>query len=126
MIHLLWAIHNHQPVGNFDFVFARAHDRAYRPFLDVLKAHPRIRISLHYSGILLDWLERNRPEYLRDLRALSEAGQVEILGGGYYEPILPMLGDRDREGQIAKLSRRVESLFGAPPRGMWLAGGGWG
>ncbi len=125
MIHLLFAIHNHQPVGNFDFIFARAHDRAYRPFLDVLKAHPRIRLSLHFSGILLDWLEKHRPDYLRDVRDLCDAGQVEVLGGGYYEPILPMLSDRDMEGQIAKLNRRVEKLFGAVPRGMWLAERVW-
>ena len=125
MIRLLWAIHNHQPVGNFDFIFERAHDRAYRPFLDVLKAHPRIRLSLHFSGILLDWLEAHRPEYLRDVRALCESGQIEILGGAYYEPILPMLRDTDKEGQITKLSRRVKKLFGTTPRGMWLAERVW-
>ena len=125
MIRLSWVIHNHQPVGNFDFIFARAHDRAYRPFLDVLKKHPGVRLSLHFSGILLDWLEQNRPGYLRELRGLCEADQVEILGGAYYEPILPMLRDVDKEGQIAKLSRRVEKLFGTRPRGMWLAERVW-
>lgn len=119
MIRLLWTLHNHQPVGNFDSIFARAYDRAYRPFLDVLKEHPGIRVSLHFSGILLDWLEQHRPEYLHDVRALCEAGRVEILAGAYYEPILPMLRDADREGQIAKLVRRVEELFGTTPRGMW-------
>lgn len=125
MIHLLWAVHNHQPVGNFDFVFERAYQRAYRPFLDVLKAHPGVRLSLHYSGILLDWLERHHPEYLRDVRALREAGQVEVLGGGYYEPILPMLPESDRFGQVTALSDRIEALFGERPRGMWLAERVW-
>jgi alpha-amylase len=125
MIRLLWVIHNHQPVGNFDFIFERAYERAYRPFLNVLKLHPRIRLSLHFSGILLDWLEKNHPEHLRDLRGLCESGQIEILGGAYYEPILSMLSDGDKEGQILKLSRRVESLFGTAPRGIWLAERVW-
>ena len=125
MIRLLWAIHNHQPVGNFDFIFERAHDRAYRPFLDVLKAHPKVSISLHFSGILIDWLEKHRPDYIRDVRSLCESGQLEILGGAYYEPILPMLSDRDKEGQISKLSRKIEKLFGNAPRGMWLAERVW-
>ena len=125
MIRLLWAIHNHQPVGNFDFVFARAYERAYLPFLEVLKKHPKIGVSFHFSGILLDWLEANRPEYLSQLKKMVSQGQVELLGGGYYEPILTMLPDEDKEGQIRKLSRRIESLFGTTPRGMWLAERVW-
>lgn len=125
MLHLLFAVHNHQPVGNFDFIFERAFERAYKPFLEVLERHPGVRLSLHFSGILLDWLEKNRPEYLRAVRALREAGRVEILGGGYYEPILPMLTESDRRGQVEALSARVEALFGERPRGMWLAERVW-
>ncbi len=125
MIHLLWAVHNHQPVGNFDFIFERAYARAYKPFIDVLKAHPRIRLSIHYSGILIDWLEKHHPEYLAEVRRLSDAGQVEVLGGAYYEPILPMLTEEDRRGQISALSRRVHEVFGSVPRGMWLAERVW-
>jgi hypothetical protein len=125
MIHLLWAVHNHQPVGNFDFIFERAFDRAYRPFLEVLKNHPRIRVSIHFTGILLDWLEIHRPEYLADVRRLCEAGQLEILGGGYYEPILPILTESDRRGQVTALSDRLEQVFGRRPRGMWLAERVW-
>jgi alpha-amylase len=125
VIHLLFAVHNHQPVGNFDFIFERAYNRAYKPFLEVLERHSGIRPSIHFSGILLDWLEKNRPEYLRAVRALREAGRVEILGGGYYEPILPMLTESDRRGQIEALSARIEALFGERPRGMWLAERVW-
>jgi 4-alpha-glucanotransferase len=125
MIHLLWAVHNHQPVGNFDFIFERAYQRAYKPFLEVLKAHPHVRLSIHYTGILLDWLDTNHPEYLADVRTLVAAGRLEVLGGGYYEPILPMLREDDRRGQVAALSRRVEELFGEKPRGMWLAERVW-
>jgi alpha-amylase len=125
MIHLLWAVHNHQPVGNFDFVFERAFDRAYRPFLEVIQRHPGVRVSIHFTGILLDWLEANHPEYLKRVRALVKQGRVEVLGGGYYEPILPMLTEADRVGQVTKLSARVEELFGRRPRGMWLAERVW-
>ena len=125
MLHLLFALHNHQPVGNFDFIFERAYQRAYLPFLDVLERHPGIRVSLHYSGILLDWFVDHHPEYIARVRALREAGRVEVLGGGYYEPILPMLTEEDRRGQIAALSRRVEAVFGERPRGMWLAERVW-
>jgi alpha-amylase len=125
MINLLWAIHNHQPVGNFDFIFERAFAQAYKPFLDVLGSHPKIRLSMHFSGILLDWLERNRPEYIAGLRNLVDRGQVEILGGGFYEPILPVISDAHKAGQLRKLSGAVKRLFGTAPRGLWLAERVW-
>ncbi|MBI3536284.1 MAG: hypothetical protein HY070_01780, partial [Chloroflexi bacterium] len=53
-IHLALAIHNHQPVGNFDFVFAEAYEKAYAPMLALLERHPRVKLVLHYSGPLRD------------------------------------------------------------------------
>lgn len=125
MISLHWAIHNHQPVGNFDFIFERAFAQAYQPFAEVLAAHPKIRMSMHFSGILLDWLEAKRPQYLASLRSLVEKGQLEILGGGFYEPILPVISDAHKVGQLRKLSKTVERLFGKAPRGIWLAERVW-
>lgn len=125
MISLHWAIHNHQPVGNFDFIFERACAQAYQPFAEVLAAHPKIRMSMHFSGILLDWLEAKRPAYLASLRTLVERGQLEILGGGFYEPILPVISDAHKIGQLRKLSKTVERLFGKAPRGIWLAERVW-
>jgi alpha-amylase len=125
MIRLLWAIHDHQPVGNFEFIFERAFERAYSPFIEVLERHPRIRISLHFSGILLDWLEANKPDYISKLKGLVHSGQIEILGGAHYEPILAMLTDADREGQVRKLSDSIKRVFGEAPRGMWLAERVW-
>ena len=55
-ISLALAIHNHQPVGNFGWVFAEVYDRAYRPMLEALERHPGVRLSLHYTGPLLEWL----------------------------------------------------------------------
>lgn len=125
MIRLLWAVHSHQPVGNFDFIFERAFDQSYRPFLQVLAEHPRIRLSMHFSGILLDWLEAKRPDYIAGLRALVERGQVEILGGGFYEPILPVISDAHKIAQLRKLQGAVTRLFGVTPRGLWLAERVW-
>jgi alpha-amylase/alpha-mannosidase (GH57 family) len=124
-ITLLLAIHNHQPVGNFDFVFQHAYDHAYKPFVDVLEKHPQIRISLHYSGILLDWLKRDHPEFLVRIRSLVRSGQVELLTGAFYEAILSVLPEEDRQGQVRKLTAVIESDFHTTPSGMWLAERVW-
>ena len=114
-------LHNHQPVGNFDWVFSDAARDAYIPFLDVLARHPGIKVGLHNTGPLLEWYEANRPEYLDRLTDSVKNGRVEIIGGAFYEPILSILPDRDKIGQIQMMNRWIESRFGQPPTGCWVA-----
>ncbi|MGQ9684023.1 MAG: alpha-amylase/4-alpha-glucanotransferase domain-containing protein [Anaerolineae bacterium] len=124
-IYLALALHNHQPVGNFDHVFAQAFHDAYEPLIAALERHPGMRLALHYSGPLRDWLLRNRPEFLPRVRALVARGQIEPLTGGYYEPILTSIPDADKLGQIAKLTAAVVEDFGTAPTGLWLAERVW-
>lgn len=124
-ITLLLGIHNHQPVGNFEHVFREAHNRCYRPFFDLLGEYPTLRVSLHYTGPLLDWLDRHEPAFLDGLRSRVEAGQVELLTGGYYEPILAAIPARDGAGQIAMMTRHLKRRLGAEARGLWLAERVW-
>ena len=124
-IALALALHNHQPVGNFGWVFADVFELAYEPMLDALDRHPGVRLGLHYTGPLLDWLRAERPDFLVRLRALVDRGQVELLGGGYYEPVLASLPERDRVGQLQKMAVEVERITGSRPRGAWLAERVW-
>jgi alpha-amylase len=124
-ITLVLIVHDHQPVGNFDHVIRDAHRDAYAPFLEFLESHPQLRIALHTSGPLLEWLEQHEPRYLDRLRRLVSRGQVEPWGGAFYEPILPVIPERDRRGQIAMMTRWIERRFGVRPRGLWLAERVW-
>ena len=119
-VRLILSFHNHQPVGNFDGVFEQAYRDAYLPFLDVLQDYPQIRFALHTSGSLLEWLQARRPEYIQRLQTLVAAGQVEIIGGAFYEPILANIPRRDRIAQIQSYSSHLRTLFGQAVRGMWL------
>ena len=123
--HLVLLIHAHQPAGNFDDVLERAYAQCYRPFLDVLEGHAAVRAGLHYSGTLLEWLERDHPEYFAKLRALVERGQVELVGGGFYEPILISIPFDDRLEQIRRLADYLEKHFSRRPQGAWLAERVW-
>jgi alpha-amylase len=112
-------------VGNFDHVIEDAYQKSYAPFVRALRAHPRIRLSLHFSGILLEWLEKRHPEYFQQLRELAERGQIELVGGGYYEPILPAIPDTDKIAQLRKLADYLHQHFGRAPRGAWIAERVW-
>ena len=98
MVNFIFCIHNHQPVGNFDFVLEDAYENSYYPFLLAVSKYPSLKLSYHVTGFLLDWIEANHPEFIDLLRKMVERGQVEMLGGGYYEPILSVIPERDRLG----------------------------
>jgi hypothetical protein len=124
-IQFVFALHDHQPVGNFDHVFAHAYEVAYLPFLELLEAFPAFRVCLHHTGPLLQWIANNRRSYLERLGVLVQRNQVELLGGAFYEPILPVIPEADRVGQIVAMSDWLETVFGRRPRGMWLAERVW-
>jgi 4-alpha-glucanotransferase len=124
-ISLTLAIHNHQPVGNFGWVFDEVFERAYEPMVAALERHPSVHLSLHYTGPLIEWLRAERPDFITRLRALADRRQVEMLGGGYYEPVLASLPERDRIGQLRRMADEVEALFGRRPDGAWLAERVW-
>src|SRR6516165_6447330 len=119
-LRFVFALHNHQPTGNFLNVFEEAYRDSYWPFLEMLEQYPEIPISLHTSGCLMEWLVEHRPEYVERLRPLVARGQVEVMGGGFYEPILTMIPGRDRVGQIRTYTAYLEDLFATKVRGMWV------
>ena len=124
-IGLALTLHNHQPVGNFGWVIAETYDRAYLPMLDALDRHAGVNVALHYTGPLLSWLRVERPEFLERLAALVARGQVEIVGGGWYEPVLASLPERDRIAQLRRMADELEGQFGIRPQGAWLAERVW-
>jgi len=121
----IFGVHNHQPVGNFDFVFKEASQKAYLPFLDMAAQYPWFRFAMHNSGCLWEWLEANCPEYFDKVNALVKAGQVELMGGGFYEPVLPAIPENDRRGQLEMMSGYLKDKFGETPAGAWVAERVW-
>ncbi|MDP2682847.1 MAG: DUF1926 domain-containing protein [Deltaproteobacteria bacterium] len=121
MPNFIFCIHNHQPVGNFGHVIEDSYRNAYLPFLKAILKYPSVKLSFHITGYLLDWLLENHIEYIELLREMVNKGQVEMMGGGYYEPILAVIPPQDRVGQIRMMLDKLENVFGKRPRGVWLA-----
>lgn len=117
---LAFGLHNHQPVGNFQAVFKDAHQKAYLPFLELLREYDNISISLHQSGILWRWQEKGDPAFFELVGSMVDKGQVELMTGGFYEPILTSVPERDIKGQIARLNKYIKDHFEVEPEGLWL------
>jgi 4-alpha-glucanotransferase len=124
-IRFVLCIHNHQPIGNFDDIFEMAYERAYRPFLDVMDRFPTLPWVLHNSGCLWEWLEAHHPEYIERIGRGVAGGRIELLAGGFYEPVLPALSPEDRRGQIRRMREYLQRRFGVAARGLWLTERVW-
>jgi alpha-amylase len=122
---LALVIHFHQPVGNLDSVVRKATERCYRPFLETLADFEDLPITLHFSGCLLEWIEEHESDLATTLRDLVERGQVELMTGGFYEPVLAALPDRDRVGQIEMMSSHLRDRYDASASGLWLTERVW-
>lgn len=118
-------IHNHQPVDNDPRIMEKIYRTSYLPFLQKLEEDSEVRVALHYTGPLLDWLEENHPETLATVGSMARANQVEIVGGAYYEPILAVIPDGDAIGQTKLMDQRIQSLFGVRRKGFWMAERVW-
>ncbi|MFW0860830.1 MAG: hypothetical protein AAGT88_01805 [Dethiobacter sp.] len=124
-IKLILILHNHQPEGNFPEVFERTYLLAYEPFISELERFPRLKVVLHYSGILFGWLQLNRPEFMARLRQLVSRGQIEMMGGAFFEPILAAIPDADKIGQLEKQTRFIRENLQVAVSGAWLAERVW-
>lgn len=124
-IRFIFGLHLHQPVGNFDYVFAEHFERVYRPLLERLAERHFFPAVFHLSGPLIEWLERNEPAYLDRLGRLAADGNVELLAAGWHEPVLAALLRRDRIEQVQWMRERLRARFGVDARGLWLTERVW-
>ena len=124
-LRFVFAVHLHQPVGNFDSVFEQHLADVYRPFLEKVDERGFLPVVLHLSGPLLEWLERHDPGYLDQLARLAGDGRLELLCGGMYEPILASLPRQDRVEQVGWLREAIARRFGVNPTGLWLTERVW-
>ncbi|MBC7361278.1 MAG: DUF1926 domain-containing protein [Candidatus Aminicenantes bacterium] len=121
----LFGVHNHQPLGNFPEIYKLAFDQAYWPFLVTVSRFPSFKFALHFSGFLWEFLEKQKPEALELIKKMVNSGQVELLGGGFYEPILTQIPERDRFAQVSLMNDFLQEHFQVRPTGLWLAERVW-
>ncbi|KKN72030.1 hypothetical protein LCGC14_0415120, partial [marine sediment metagenome] len=63
--------HFHQPVGQFDFIYDDVYEKSYGPLIDKIFEYSSVKITLHFSGNLLEWLLENKPEFIDKLKIMA-------------------------------------------------------
>ncbi|QSR89535.1 DUF1926 domain-containing protein [Methylacidiphilum caldifontis] len=124
-INILWIVHFHQPNGVFPETYKKFTQKATLPFLYSINNHPKVKLSLHFSGNYLVYLQNENKEVIDLLRKMVEDGQIELLGGGFYEPIFCFLSREDSLLQLQKLHQFIADHLGFSPKGAWLAESVW-
>jgi len=117
--------YNLVPEGIEDTALEEAYQFCWRPFLSVLYRFPAVSAVLHYSGTVLRWLGAKHPEFIMLLEEMVVRKQVELLGGAFFSPILPLIPAQARLGQIELLTTHIRRSFAKRPRGCWLADYAW-
>jgi alpha-amylase len=124
-INLPIIFHFHQPVGNFPRVIQDVYKMSYEPLINNLFEFKDIKITLHFSGNLLEWFLNNKPDFIEKIKVMAKRDQIEIIGGGYYEPIFAIIPYRDKIAQMKKLADLIRDEFGLEVKGAWLSERVW-
>jgi alpha-amylase len=124
-VNLPIVFHFHQPVDNYDWVIEDVYKKSYKPLIENIFKVKDVKITLHFSGNLLEWLLKHKPEFIEKLKIMAKRKQIEIIGGGYYEPIFAIIPNRDKIAQIKKLSEFIRNKFGLVAKGAWLSERVW-
>ena len=101
------------------------YQKVFKGTLTFLYSHPDCYLSIAFTGPQLDYYERKHPESIELLKDLLSRKQIEIIGGGYYAPIFPLIYPSDRAGQIEKMSNSIRQTLGKRPLGLYLFGSIW-
>jgi hypothetical protein len=124
-LQIILGSHIHVPYGAGDEEFERACCLRLKPFVSALYRFPQIQGTLHYSGSLLTWVDRVYPECTMSIDQMVSRKQVELLGGGFYEPQFSFIPLQDKIGQVEMLTTYLRKRFGKKPQGCWLPALSW-
>ncbi|MCL2231460.1 MAG: DUF1926 domain-containing protein [Treponema sp.] len=122
---LILGASGHLPSGAGEAEFEALYDKEIKPLVQALNKFPAINMVFHYSGVILYWIERRHPELFMLLEDLLSRKQAEFIGGGFYNPMLPLLPQADKIGQIEMLTTYLRKHFGKRPQGCWFPPLAW-
>jgi len=101
-------------------VINQVSDNCYLPaneiFLNLIKKHDgRFKVAFSLSGILIDQLEKQRPDVIASFQNLSETGCVEFLAETYYHSIACFFSEAEFKTQVKMHVKKNQDLFGQKP-----------
>lgn len=113
------------PESRLSAISEKNYQKYFKQFASSLYKWEFVPFVLNLPGHILEWLESRHPEFVSFLDKMLSRKQVELLGGGFYEPIFPFIPLPDRVAQIELSTNFISSRFGKRPRGCSITGSTW-
>ena len=76
----------------------------------------RFRMALSISGIVIEQMERYRPDVLESFKTLVATGSVELLAETYYHSLAFVHSNREFDRQVEMHLQKLEEVFHIRPR----------
>ncbi|MES2658207.1 MAG: glycoside hydrolase family 57 protein [Verrucomicrobiota bacterium] len=76
----------------------------------------RFRMALSISGIVIEQMERYRPDVLESFKELVATGSVELLAETYYHSLAFVHSNREFDRQVEMHLQKLEEVFHVRPR----------
>lgn len=83
--------------------------------LQLLLAHPQLKITFSLSGVVIDQLAAYAPDALDGFRTLAKTGRVEFLGETYYHSLAALVQGDEFEEQVLQHAGKMYEVFGIRP-----------
>jgi hypothetical protein len=115
----------HLPVGESDVLFEKIYTATLKPFFQTIYQFPHIPFALHFSGTLIHKIDRTYGGLSSLISKMIARKQIELIGGGFYEPMMPLLPHQDRIGQIELLTAYLRKSFNKRVSGSYIPDVAW-
>jgi 4-alpha-glucanotransferase len=103
----------------------RALSELYKPVLTYLYKHPDLHMHLYLPGTVMEWMELNHPELNMLIADLCKKDQLEMITGGFHQPVLHILPAKDRSNQIEQTTTFMRKRYGKRARTIWFYNQVW-
>lgn len=123
MINWINFLHIYQPPYQEPWLVQKISKESYWPLVNALKKNKAAKITLNFSGCLLEHLYSIGEEKLiEEFKNLVANKQIELVGSARYHPILPLLPTNEIERQIDLNDQILKQAFNQyyQPTGFFL------
>jgi len=110
---MYWAnfLHFYQPAEQQPDVLESIVVQSYRPLIEGLKKHKRVRLTVNINGTLLELLDTyGYKDIIDDLRILGEEERIEFTSSVKYHALVPFLNEDEIVRQI-KMDNETNTFF---------------
>ncbi len=116
-------LHFYQPPTADNETVIEAAEKSYKRIISALERNPDIKMTLNFSGCVLEKLSQlGFNDLISSIKKLAASEQIELTGTAAFHPILPLLPPAEIERNIKVNQDIFEKFFGhdLKPKGFFL------